>query len=95
MTVRIKLGGPLRERVSGHIDGEMDLDLPEGSRVSDALAALGLSLDQVRVMMLGGRPVTDDVELRQGDRLALFPPELAFNMYVAINFYNRLLGSGR
>jgi hypothetical protein len=91
MTVTIKLGGPLRDKVSGHVDGLLRLDMPDGSRVSDCLRALHLEVGAVRVIMLGGRPVAGDVVLSDGDRLALFPPELAYNTYVAVNFFNNMI----
>jgi sulfur carrier protein ThiS len=98
MLISIKLGGPLRQRVQGHERGEMTLELTPGALVSDALAALGLMGDVVRVLMLNGRPIPGDVELHDGDRLGLFPRELAFNAYVATNFFNPLarkhLGGG-
>jgi sulfur carrier protein ThiS len=77
----------------------MTLELPPGAYVSDALAALGLEGDVVRVLMLNGRPIASDVEMEDGDRLGLFPRELAFNVYVATNFFNPLarkyLGGGK
>lgn len=94
MKVTVKVGGPLRKRVKGLVEGSRVLDLKSGARVTDAIAAMGLELDQVRVIMLGGRPVFKNVELKEGDRLAMFPPEMAFNMYVAINFHNHLLEEG-
>ncbi len=94
MKVTIKLGGPLRERVSGHVDGLMTVDLADQARVSAALAAVSLAPGQVRVIMLNGRPIREDEPLKEGDRLALFPPELAYNGYVAINFFNNLIRGG-
>jgi sulfur carrier protein ThiS len=88
--ITIMLGGSLRRKVAGHDRGEMSLDLASGARVSDALAALGLGGDVVRVLMLNGLPIQEDRELVEGDRLALFPRELAYNMYVATNFFNPL-----
>ncbi|MFH1033680.1 MAG: MoaD/ThiS family protein [Pseudomonadota bacterium] len=90
MKITVKLGGPLRQRVPGHQAGELTLDLPDGARVSDALKALELWGDVVRVLMVNGRPIRDDQELKEGDRLGLWPRELAFNMYVATNFFNPL-----
>lgn len=95
MTITVKLGGALRQRVSGHQAGEVRLSLAEGARVSEALASLGLKLEDVRVMMVDGRPIKDDQALKENDRLALFGPELAFNNYVAINFFNNLLKARR
>ncbi len=91
MRLTVKLGGPLRGKVSGHRDGELGLELPPEATVSTALQALGLSVAEVRVIMLNGRPLKADERLKDGDRLALFPPELAFNAYVAINFFNALI----
>jgi len=90
MEIKIKLGGPLRRRVKGHQRGELALTLPAGARVSDALSALGLDGDAVRVLMLNGRAVQDNRELNPKDRLALFPPELAYNTMTAISFFNPL-----
>lgn len=89
--ITIKIGGPLRKKVRGLVGGERNITLPDGGRISDAVAALELIPTDVRVMMLNGRPVRSNVELAEGDRLAFFPPEQAFNMYVAINFFNTLL----
>ena len=90
-TITIKVGGPLRKKVSDLVGGERKINLPDGGRISEAISALDLTPADVRVMMLNGRPVRSNVELAEGDRLAVFPPEQAFNMYVAINFFNALL----
>ena len=90
MRVSVKLGGPLRKRIPGHDRGEMSVDLEARGKVSDVLTGLDLGGDAVRVLMLNGRPIAKDCELKEGDRLALFPRELAFNMYVATNFFNPL-----
>jgi hypothetical protein len=38
------------------------------------------------MILLNGRGVDSESILSNGDRIALFPPEMAFNMYVAISF---------
>ncbi len=85
MLISIKLAGPLRKEVQGHKKGELELELPEGTKVSGAVVALGIK-DRVRMLLLNGRPLLDDRELVEGDRLFLLPPELAYNMYVATGF---------
>lgn len=90
MHITVKVGGPLRKLVAGLVAGELSLELARGARVSDALLALDLGGDKVRVLMLNGRAIHADVELNEGDRLGLFPRELAYNMYVATNFFNPL-----
>lgn len=91
MHLTIKIGGPLRQRLEGrHDHGLINLEMPEGSRVSDVFAELGLIGDVVRVLMVNGRPIKDDLLLKDGDRLGLFPRELAFNVCTAISFFNPL-----
>ena len=85
MRIAIKLAGPLRKEVEGHQQGELDLELPDGTTVSGAVDYLGIR-DRVRMLLLNGRPQLEDKELVDGDRLFLMPPELAYNMYVATNF---------
>jgi molybdopterin synthase catalytic subunit len=72
MTVRVRLFAMLRERAG---TGELELDLPEGARVADALARLedlagGLSL----VMAVNREYAEPDAPLAAGDELALIPP---------------------
>jgi MoaE-MoaD fusion protein len=72
MTVRIRLFAMLRERAGRD---ELELELPEGARVADALAALdhlagGLSL----VLAVNREYAAPDLVLRAGDELALIPP---------------------
>ena len=91
MRLTVKIGGPLRKRLEGrHESGQIILEMPEGSRVSDVLAELGLFGDVVRVLMVNGRPIKEDIVLHDGDRLGLFPRELAFNVCTAISFFNPL-----
>jgi MoaE-MoaD fusion protein len=72
MTVRIRLFAMLRERAGRD---ELELELPEGACVADALAALdhlagGLSL----VLAVNREYAPPDAVLRAGDELALIPP---------------------
>lgn len=90
MFISIKLAGPLRKEVQGHEQGELSLELPQGTKVSGAVEALGIK-DRVRMLLLNGRPLLDDRELVEGDRLFLLPPELAYNMYVATGFLSPMV----
>ena len=94
MDITIKLGGPLRKKVSGHELGLMTIQLDNGAHVSDAILHLGLELDEVRVIMKNGRAIQSDEELKPGDRLGLFPRELAYNTMTAISFFNPLARKG-
>jgi len=75
MNILVKLGAGLRGRISGHNRGELQLSLPAGRSVYQALDRLGLDLKQVRTIMVNGRPLKQDRPLQAGDRLALLPAE--------------------
>jgi len=38
------------------------------------------------MIMVNGRGATLDTAVSEGDRVALFPPELAFNTFVSLGF---------
>lgn len=85
MRITIKVAGPLRKEVSGLSAGEKELDLPEGTTITEAVESLGLG-ERVRMLLVNGRPQLEDRPLAEGDRLFLIPPQLAYNMYVATGF---------
>jgi MoaE-MoaD fusion protein len=62
----------LRERAGAD---EIELQLPDGARVGDALAGLGALASGVSIVMAVNREYADpDTPLRAGDELALIPP---------------------
>ena len=70
--VRVRLFAQLRERAGS---SELELDLPEGARVRDALAAVGDVAAGLPVVMAVNREyAAEDAELAAGDELALIPP---------------------
>jgi molybdopterin synthase catalytic subunit len=72
MHVRVRLFAGLRERAGA---AEVELELPDGSRVNDALAQLGALTDGVPVVMAVNHEYVDaDAPLHAGDELALIPP---------------------
>jgi MoaE-MoaD fusion protein len=72
MVVTIRLFAILRERAGA---GEIELDLPEGARVRDALERLDDLAGGLSLVMAINRDYADaDSELRSGDELALIPP---------------------
>jgi molybdopterin synthase sulfur carrier subunit len=50
------------------------LEIDDGSTVRDVLATLTIPEDAPRIMFLNGRHTKDDQSLKDGDRLAVFPP---------------------
>jgi MoaE-MoaD fusion protein len=72
MNVTVRLFAGLRERAGRD---EVALDLPDGARVSDALAQMGDLIDGVPVVMAVNHEYADDGRsLSAGDELALIPP---------------------
>ena len=79
------LGGDLRKE-AGEGHQEFAVELTSGSQVADLLARLGLPNDRVKMIMVNGRGATLDTAIGEGDRVALFPPELSFNTFVSLSF---------
>jgi molybdopterin synthase catalytic subunit len=72
MHVRVRLFAGLRERAGAD---EIELELPEGASVGDALDRLQHLSDGVRVVMAVNREYADaDAPLHPDDELALIPP---------------------
>ena len=72
MEVTVRLFAMLRERAGA---SEVTVELPEGARVRDALAALGGLADGLPLVMAVNREYApEDARLDPGDELALIPP---------------------
>ena len=73
MKVTVRLFAMLRERAGAR---EVELELPDGARISDALAALGhVAPPELPLVMAVNREYArDDRVLDPGDELALIPP---------------------
>ncbi|MEA2255885.1 MAG: MoaE-MoaD fusion protein [Solirubrobacteraceae bacterium] len=72
MVVRIRLFAGLRERAGRD---ELELDLPDGALVSDALEAVGdVAAGVPLVMAINREYAGPDEALHAGDELALIPP---------------------
>jgi sulfur carrier protein ThiS len=50
------------------------LEVDEGTTVGNVLASLTIPEDAPRIMFLNGRHTKEDQFLKDGDRLAVFPP---------------------
>jgi len=93
MRVTVKLNASLRQHGRGvSNDGTLLLETEENTTAREVVQKLGIPLEKVKMMILNGRGANFDSILNDGDRIALFPPEMAFNMYVAISFRRDLTG---
>ena len=83
MKVRVRLFAQLRERAGSN---EVELDLPDGALVRDAIAAMGSVAEGLPVVMAVNREYADEsTVLSVGDELALIPPVSGgSNVHVAI-----------
>jgi len=87
MQVTVKLHASLRPYGrSDSSDGLFPLETKEKATVREVIRELGIPPEKVRMVILNGRGVDFDSILFSDDRIALFPSEMAFNMYVAISF---------
>jgi MoaE-MoaD fusion protein len=72
MVVRVRLFAALRERAGSD---EIELELPEGALVSDALERMGALTEDIQAVLAVNREyAAGDTALSPGDELALIPP---------------------
>ena len=85
MIVTVLLGGHLRTEAK---DGpqQRPVELAEGATVCDLCLAVGLNEERVKMVLVNGRGSPAETVLNHGDRIGLFPPELAYNTFVAVSF---------
>jgi hypothetical protein len=85
MRVTVLLGGHLRtEAHKGPM--ERTVELPEPSRGVDLATALGLPANRVKIIFVNSRARALSTLLHDGDRVALFPPELSYNTFVSLSY---------
>ena len=75
MRVTVRLYAFLAERVPGARSGSrLELELPEGSTLSDLVARLAVPREQARITVVNGRMQELDHRLQPGDEVGIFPP---------------------
>lgn len=70
MKITVKLFATLRE----NREKEVLHDIDEGTTPKDIIEGLDIPLKDVTIIMVNGRRVDVETELKDGDVLALFPP---------------------
>ncbi len=84
--ITVKLFASLRRYAEEGSLGLIEMNVDEGSDIKGIVSALGIPKARVKMIMVNGRVATFVDVVNKGDRIALFPPEVAFNLYVALNF---------
>jgi molybdopterin converting factor small subunit len=85
--ITVRLFASLRKYAPEAFDrGAGTMDITEGAPIGDIIAALDIPPDRVKMIMKNGIVASRKDPIAPGDRVALFPPELAFNLYVAMNY---------
>ena len=93
MIVTVLLGGHLRTEAKKGPQ-QRSVELPEGAAVSDLCLAVGLLEERVKMVLVNGRGSPMGTLLSDGDRIGLFPPELAYNTFVSVS-YRKETAEGR
>jgi len=74
MKVRLKLFATLREYLPEGVGAEgVELELPEGATVQDALDELSVPLEKKAIILRNGVHAKPESELDPGDELSVFP----------------------
>lgn len=64
----------LRDLLPKENKGKTQVELPEGSTVDDLIKMLNIPEDLPLIIMLNGRRETEDIKLKENDRIGIFPP---------------------
>lgn len=74
MKVEVRLFASLRDRLPKGSNGVAHVDLPDGAKGSDLIMHLAIPRSQPLIFMVNGRRQPEDLLLREGDRVGIFPP---------------------
>lgn len=75
MKVEVRLFATLASFLPAHgRDGAADLEIPEGSTVTEVTRCLGIPPDLARVVLVNGRDVGSEAPLTARDVVTIFPP---------------------
>jgi len=74
MKLEIRLFATLRDLLPKENKGKTQVELPEGSTVDDLIKMLNIPEDLPLIIMLNGRRETEDIKLKENDRIGIFPP---------------------
>ena len=74
MKLTVKLSTTLRDYVPDYVpETGLQVEMPEGSTVAQLAQHLGLPPQDIKIVLVNGRPQQVDDLMRDGDRIAYFP----------------------
>jgi sulfur carrier protein ThiS len=74
MKIAVKLFGDLKRKISDYRpDTGLEIDIPEGSKVDDLLALLGISIPPVVTVIRDGRVLPLEEKLTPNSLVNIFP----------------------
>ena len=74
MKIHVKLFATLRKYLPGQSKQQLDLELSDGSTVSQVLQQLGVPESEVAFVFVNSKQHKLDQPLSPGDELGIFPP---------------------
>ncbi|MHB1420213.1 MAG: MoaD/ThiS family protein [Bacillota bacterium] len=75
MFIEVCLYAGLRKYAPGVALGEhITMEIPEGSTGLDLLRVIGIPAGEGQLFIINSSRVEPDVDLREGDRVGIFPP---------------------
>jgi sulfur carrier protein ThiS len=73
MKIKVKLFGELRKRIPAYKPNKgLEMDVPEGSKVADLLAILGIPKSPGATVIMGGRILPLEEKLINGSLVNIF-----------------------
>lgn len=75
MKIEFVIYASLTQFVSGSVAGKpLSLEIPDNATVTHVLNKMAIPSDMGLILLINGRSGTKDLQLSEGDRLAVFPP---------------------
>lgn len=75
ISIEVRLFATLRKLFSPECRGVREINLPASSSIDNLLDEIGVADKATLILMVNGRRVKDfNLNLAEGDRVALFPP---------------------
>jgi molybdopterin converting factor small subunit len=75
MPLSVKLSTTLRKQVPGYDpEAGLEVSFAPGENAGGLIRRLGLDPGRIKIIMINGRSAALEQELKDGDRVGLFPP---------------------